>query len=49
MSVEELRQIENLTIFYIQLESFHKCMPVGGSLGYDTFLSYTFINLLGYG
>lgn len=24
-------------------------MPVGGSLGYDTFLTYSFVNMFGYG
>jgi len=31
------------------MENFHKCMPLGGPLGYDTSFSYTFINLFGYG
>lgn len=47
--LDELRQIEGLKVSYVQIASSHKCMPVGGSLGYDTFMTYTFVNMFGYG
>ena len=49
MSVAELREIEGLKMYYLQLDSSQRCMPVGGPLGYDTFSVYTFVNLAGYG
>ena len=36
-------------MYYLQLDSTTKCMPAGGPLGYDTFMSYMFVNLVGYG
>lgn len=49
MSVDELRQIKDLKLHYVQMETYHKCMPLGGPLGYDTSFFYTFVNLFGYG
>ena len=49
MSVKELCQVKDLKLYYVQMESFQKCMPQGGPLGYDTSFSYTFVNLFGYG
>ena len=39
----------DLKVYYMQMDSTQKCMPVGGPIGYDTFMIYTFINLVGYG
>ena len=41
--------MENLKLHYMQVDSSQKCMPVGGPIGYDTFVVYTFISLIGYG
>ena len=49
MSLEELSQIEELKMFYLQLDSLHKCMPAGGNLAYDTHTIYSFIDLIGFG
>lgn len=49
MSADELRQVTDLKMSYLQLDSTTKCMPVGGPLGYDSFMIYTFIGLVGYG
>lgn len=49
LPVSELRKIKDLKMYYLQLDSQTKCMPVGGPLGYDTFMVYMFINLVGYG
>ena len=31
------------------MESSEYCMPTGGPLAFDTYMIYTFINLVGYG
>ena len=50
MSLEELKQLKpEPRIHYLQLDSSHRCMPAGGALAYDTHMTYTFINLMGYG
>ena len=49
LPISELKQIKDLKMYYLQLDSQTKCMPVGGPLGYDTFMVYMFINLVGYG
>lgn len=49
MSLEELSEVENLKMYYLQLDSLHKCMPAGGNLAYDTHTIYTFIDLIGFG
>lgn len=36
-------------MYYLQVDSSQRCMPVGGPIGYDTFMIYTFISLIGYG
>jgi len=49
MSLEELQNLPDLKMQYLQLDSQHKCMPLGGALAYDTLLTYTFVNFVGYG
>ena len=49
MSFEELQGIVDLKMFYLQLDSLHKCMPAGGNLAYDTHTLYAFIDLIGFG
>ena len=49
LSISELKEIKDLKLYYMQMDSQTKCMPVGGALGYDTFMTYMFVNLIGYG
>ena len=49
MSIEELSEVNDLKMFYLQLDSLHKCMPAGGNLAYDTHTIYSFIDLIGFG
>ena len=49
MTTEQLRREEDLKLYYLQVDSSQRCMPVGGPISYDTFIVYTFISLIGYG
>ena len=49
MTPEQLMKKSDLKIYYMQMDSTQKCMPVGGPIGYDIFMIYTFINMVGYG
>jgi len=41
-SLENLRQLKNIRLRYLQIDSKHKCVPTDWYLGYDTFAIYTF-------
>ena len=49
MTFDELEQIEGLKLRYLQVDTKNKCVPIDWFIGYDTFASYVFINLIGYG
>ena len=49
MSTEQLREEKDLKLYYLQVDSSQRCMPVGGPISYDTFMVYTFVSLIGYG
>mmetsp|Transcript_25114 Transcript_25114/g.33672 ORF Transcript_25114/g.33672 Transcript_25114/m.33672 type:complete len:207 (-) Transcript_25114:1635-2255(-) len=49
MSLNDLKKVPDLKMHYLQLDSTHRCMPAGGALAFDTHMTYTFINLMGYG
>ena len=49
MTLDELEEVPGLKMYYLQLHSSHRCMPLGGAMAYDTFTVYSFINLFGYG
>ena len=46
-SLENLRQLKNIRLRYLQIDSKHKCVPTDWYLGYDTFAIYTFYQLTG--
>jgi hypothetical protein len=46
MSIGELRSIKNLKASYLQLETKNKCVPTDWYLGYDTFMTYSFYQLV---
>jgi hypothetical protein len=49
MSFDELREIPDLRTHYLQVDIQNKFVPVDWFLGYDTYVIYSFVNLVGFG
>ena len=49
MPIDQLKQIPDIKVRYLQVDTKNKCVPIDWFIGYDAFAVYSFINLIGFG